>query len=142
MNDGPTDFNDFNNQIIEEFRANGGSVGGPFQGAPMLLLDHTGAKSGTVRTTPLVYTQDGDGFVVIASKGGAPSHPDWYRNVKANPRVTIEVGAERFEADAEVLESGQERDRLYEQMASEMPNFREYEKATERVIPAVRLTRA
>jgi deazaflavin-dependent oxidoreductase (nitroreductase family) len=138
----PAGLNDFNRQLIEEFRANGGAVTGHFQGAPLLLLNHTGAKSGIVRTSPLVYTRDGDRFVIIASKGGAPSHPDWYRNVTANPRVTVEVGSETFEADAEILAEGTERDRLYDQMASAMPNFRQYQENTDRVIPVVVLTRA
>lgn len=140
MSDAPPDPNDFNRKIIEEFRANVGVVGPPFEGAPMVLLNHTGAKSGTLRTSPLVYTRDGDRYVIIASKGGAPSHPDWYHNVKANPRVTLEVGADTFEADAEVLDSGPERDRLYDQMAAAMPNFREYQEKTSRVIPVVALT--
>jgi deazaflavin-dependent oxidoreductase (nitroreductase family) len=142
MTDAPPDPNDFNRKIIEEFRANAGVVGPPFEGAPMVLLNHTGAKTGTARTSPLVHTRDGDRYVIIASKGGAPTHPDWYHNVKANPRVTLEVGTETFEADAEVLDDGPERDRLYDQMAAQMPNFREYQDNTDRVIPVVVLTRA
>ncbi len=132
---------DFNQKIIAEFRANHGVVGGPFQGAPMLLVTHTGARSGTQRTTPLVHTRDGDRYVIIASKGGAPDNPDWYHNLKANPRATVEVGDERFEADAEVYPDGPERDRLFATMAEAMPNFRDYANNTTRVIPVVALTR-
>lgn len=142
MSSAPPDFNDFNRKIVEEFRSSGGVVGPPFEGAPMVLLNHTGARSGTLRTSPLVFTRDGDRYVIIASKGGAPAHPDWYHNVKANPRVTLEVGTETFEADSEILESGPERDRLYDQMAAAMPNFREYQDGTDRVIPVVALTPA
>lgn len=142
MSDSPGSFEDVNRQIVEEFRASGGAVGGPMQGTPLLLLNHTGARSGVLRTSPLAYTLDGDRYVVIASKGGAPSHPSWYHNVRANPRVTVEVGTETFEADAEVLDSGAERDRLYEQMAAGLPAFRDYQAATDRTIPVVVLTRA
>jgi deazaflavin-dependent oxidoreductase (nitroreductase family) len=142
MTDATPDPNDFNRKIIEEFRANEGVVGGPFEGAPMLLLTHTGAKSGTARTTPLMHARDGEHYVIFGSKAGAPTNPDWYHNVKANPRVTVEVGTETFEADAEVLDSGPERDRLYGDMASAMPQFREYQEGTERVIPVIVLTRA
>src|SRR5687767_12005419 len=95
-----TDFNAFNKGIVEEFRANAGKVGGMFAGAPMVLLTTTGAKSGQQRTTPLVYTTDGDRLVVIASKGGAPTHPDWYHNVVKNPTVGVEVGSDKFQARA------------------------------------------
>src|SRR3954453_11725132 len=91
-----TDYNAFNRQLIEEFRANGGKVGGMFAGAPLLLLTTTGAKSGQARVAPLAYTTDNDRLVVIASKGGAPTHPDWFHNVRANPEVTVEVGTETF----------------------------------------------
>ena len=89
-----TDFNEFNEGIINEFRANSGIVGGPFDGAPMILVNHRGARSGKEYTAPLVYTRDGDGYVVIASKGGAPEDPRWFRNLVANPDVTVEVGTE------------------------------------------------
>jgi deazaflavin-dependent oxidoreductase (nitroreductase family) len=135
------DANDFNQRIIEQFRTNHGKVGEPFEGAPMILLTHTGARSGQERTTPLVYSRDGERFVVIASKGGAPTHPAWFHNIKANPRVTVEVGDERFEAEAEVYEDGPERRRLFDAQAEQMPNFKDYETGTDRVIPVVALTR-
>ncbi|MBI5090603.1 MAG: nitroreductase family deazaflavin-dependent oxidoreductase [Actinobacteria bacterium] len=135
-----TDFNEFNRGVIEEFRSTGGTVGGPFTGAPMILVTHRGAKSGTEYTTPLVYTRDGEGYVIIASKGGAPDDPPWYRNMVANPDVVVEVGAERFAARARVAE-GDERDRLYRAQADLMPNFDEYAKSTSRTIPVVVLER-
>ena len=135
------DFNAFNSGIVEEFRANGGKVGGPFEGAPMILVTHTGAKSGIQRIAPLVYTQDGDAYVIIASKGGHPKHPDWFHNIVANPTVEVEVGEERFTATARVAE-GAERDRLYAAQAERMPNFTEYQQRTDRVIPVVVLDRA
>jgi deazaflavin-dependent oxidoreductase (nitroreductase family) len=134
------DINDFNQQIIEQFRSNGGKVGPPFEGAPMILVTHTGAKSGQERTTPLVYTKDGDRFVIVASKGGAPTNPAWFHNMKANPRVTVEVGDDRFEAEAEIYEGGPERRRLFDAQAELMPGFSEYEQKTDRVIPVVALT--
>src|SRR5437867_12494281 len=100
--------NDWNKQIIDEFRANEGRVGGPFKGAPMLLLHHIGAKSGTIRVNPLMYLADGDRLLIFASKGGAPSHPDWFHNQRANPAATLEVGPDKFVAVAEVL-TGEER---------------------------------
>jgi deazaflavin-dependent oxidoreductase (nitroreductase family) len=135
------DFNEFNRGIIEDFRANGGKVGGPFAGAPMILVTHTGAKSGKTYTTPLVYTTDGDRLVIIASKGGSPENPAWFHNLVANPNVEVEVGDERFAAVASVTE-GEERQRLFDQQAELMPNFDEYAKATTRTIPVVVLTRA
>lgn len=132
----------FNSDLIEQFRANNGDIKeGMFKGAPLLLLTTTGARSGQQRVNPLAYTRDGDDYVIIASKGGAPSHPDWYHNIVAHPRVTIEVGAERFEADARVAE-GQERDRLYAAQAKLMPGFAEYQQKTSRQIPVVILRRA
>jgi len=134
------DSNDFNAQVIKEFRENGGKVGGMFEGAPLLLLTNTGAKSGQPRIAPLAYTTDNGKFVVIASKGGAPEHPDWFHNVRANPAVTLEVGTETFAAQASVPE-GEERRRLYDQMAAQMPNFAEYQLKTTREIPVVVLER-
>jgi deazaflavin-dependent oxidoreductase (nitroreductase family) len=134
------DPNDFNAKIIAEFRANGGKVGPPFEGAPMVLLTSVGAKSGKERVNPLVYTTDGDRYVVIASKGGAPTNPDWFHNVKANPEVTVEIGEETFTARASVAEPA-ERDRLFAAQAELMPGFKDYEKATDRVIPVVVLER-
>ena len=131
---------DFNLKIIEEFRANGGETSGPFKGRPLLLLTTTGAKSGETHTTPLVYSKDGDRYVIIASMGGAPKSPSWYFNVKANPKVTLEVGTEKFEASASIAE-GAERDRLYAQQAATMPAFKEYQAKTTRQIPVVVLKR-
>jgi deazaflavin-dependent oxidoreductase (nitroreductase family) len=127
--------------VIEEFRANGGKVGGPFAGAPMLLLTTTGAKSGQPRVAPLVYTTDGDRLVIIASKGGAPTHPDWYHNIVANPEITVEVGDERFPARAEIAPEP-ERTRLFDAQAALMPGFREYQNNTTRVIPVITISRA
>jgi deazaflavin-dependent oxidoreductase (nitroreductase family) len=135
------DFNDFNRGIVEEFRANHGVVGGMFDGLPMILVTHKGAKSRVERTTPLVHSRDGDRYVVIASMGGAPKSPAWYHNIKANPRVTVEVGDDRFEAEAEVYDDGPERRRLFDQQAAIMANFKEYEEKTTRVIPVIALTR-
>jgi deazaflavin-dependent oxidoreductase (nitroreductase family) len=134
-------WNNFNQQLIDEFRATGGKVSGQFAGAPLLLLTTTGAKSGQERTTPLAYTRDGERFVVIASKGGAPTNPDWYHNLRAHPAATIEVGSERYAVRATVPE-GAERQRLYDQMAARMPGFAEYQRNTSRLIPVVLLERA
>ncbi|WP_249020984.1 nitroreductase family deazaflavin-dependent oxidoreductase [Conexibacter sp. S30A1] len=130
---------DFNTQVINEFRENGGRVGGPFDGAPLLLLHHRGAKSGTERVTPLVYLADGERHLIFASKGGAPENPAWFHNLKAHPDTTIEVGTETIAVTATEL-TGEERDRLYERQASLMPNFREYQEQTSRKIPVVALT--
>lgn len=132
---------DFNLNIINEFRANGGETSGPFKGRPLLLLTTKGAKSGNEGTTPLVYSRDGDRYVIIASMGGAPRHPAWYHNIVANPNVTLEVGTEKFQATAAVAEEP-ERTRLYNAQAEMMPAFTEYQQKTTRVIPVVVLTRA
>jgi deazaflavin-dependent oxidoreductase (nitroreductase family) len=127
--------------LITDFRANGGQVtSGPFAGRPVLLLTTTGAKSGQPRLAPVVYSRDGDGYVIVASKGGAPTHPAWYQNLVANPVVTVELGGETFEARARVTE-GAERDRLFAQHATASPNFAEYQRRTARVIPVVVLER-
>lgn len=131
----------FNDRVIEEFRANNGKVGGPFEGAPMLLLTVTGAKTGRRLTIPLVHTRDGDRIVVIASNGGADHHPDWYFNVLNDPAVTVEVGDETFEAKATPHPEGPERDRLFEAQANLMPNFWDYTNKTSRTIPIVTLER-
>ena len=131
---------DFNQNVITEFRANGGKVGGPFEGAPMMLLTTTGAKSGQARTSPVVYTKDGDRYVIIASKAGAPTNPDWFHNLVANPEVTLEVGTETFPARATVT-SGEERTRLYDAQAALMPGFADYAQKTTREIPVVVLER-
>lgn len=132
----------FNDQIIEEFRANEGRVGGMFEGAPMLLLTTTGRKSGEPRVSPLVHSGSagGDGYAIAASKAGADTHPAWFLNIEADPAVRVEVGTETFGARARIAE-GEERDRLWEAHVAAMPNFRDYEKATSRVIPMVVLER-
>lgn len=135
-----TDPSEFNRNLITEYRSTGGRVTGQFAGAPLLLLTTTGARSGQPRTTPVVYTADGDRLVIIASKGGAPTHPDWYRNLVANPEVTVELGEETFQARATVPE-GPERDRLFDQMAARMSGFAEYQRNTTRRIPVVLLER-
>ncbi len=127
-------FNSWNQRVIEEFRANNGVVGGDFEGKPVLLLHTMGAKSGKERINPLVFSRDGDRIVIIASYGGAPRHPDWYHNIKAQVDVTLEVGTERFRARAEEAE-GEERQRLFDQQAAEMPFFNDYQAKTERTIP-------
>ena len=135
-----TSANNYNKTIIEEFRANGGKVGGRFANTTLLLLTTIGAKSGQARTNPVAYTTDGDRIIIIASKGGAPTHPDWYYNLKANPMVTVELGREQFQARAVVAE-GSERDRLFTQMAKVMPGFAEYQRNTDRQIPVIILER-
>jgi deazaflavin-dependent oxidoreductase (nitroreductase family) len=132
--------NDFNEKIIDEFRANGGKVGGAFEGSPLLLLQTTGAKTGRSRVKPLVYRRDGDRLVVFGTKGGSPTHPEWYYNVRANPRVTVEVGSDRFEADARVAPPD-ERDRLWRLQTQDVPVFADYQKRTDRTIPVVILER-
>jgi deazaflavin-dependent oxidoreductase (nitroreductase family) len=136
------DFNDFNQQIIAEFRANDGVVGGPFAGAPLVLLTTTGAKSGIERTQPLVCREgDGGTIYVFASKAGADTHPAWFHNLVAHPRVTVERGSERYAAIATPVE-GAERDAIFAANAAERPQFAEYEAKTTRVIPVVALNRA
>jgi deazaflavin-dependent oxidoreductase (nitroreductase family) len=132
--------NDLNTKIIEEFRANGGNVGGQFAGGPVLLLTTTGAETGRRHTTPTMYLPDGERLMVFASKGGAPTNPDWYHNIVAHPRVTVEVDTETYEADAVVL-TGQERDQLYARQAQLYPGFAEYEAKTSRIIPVIALRR-
>ncbi len=132
------DFNDWNRQIIEEFRANKGKIGGPFEGVPMLLLTTTGAKSGKRRTTPLVYLPDNDRFIIFASKAGAPTNPDWYHNLVAHPQVTIEVGTENLAVTAVVL-IGKERDQLFNRQAQINPGFADYQAKTTRQIPVIAL---
>jgi deazaflavin-dependent oxidoreductase (nitroreductase family) len=134
------DMNEWNRKIIEEFRANGGKVGGQFEGAPLLLLTTTGAKSGREITTPVMYLADGGRQLVFASKAGAPTNPAWYHNLVANPTVTVEVGNESFQAKA-VPVTGEERDRLYAKQATLYPGFAEYQEKTTRVIPVVALER-
>ena len=133
--------NDFNTRIIEEFRANNGTVGGPFEGATILLLHTRGAKSGLERVHPVVARIDGDDIYVFASKAGAPTHPDWFHNLVAHPSVTVELKDETFEATAEVLE-GEERDRIFADQAADYPDFAGYQAGTDRVIPVVRIVRS
>ena len=130
---------DFNTQVISEFRDNAGRVGGMFEGAAMLLLHHTGAKSGAERVAPLVYLPDGDHYVIFASKGGAPENPAWYHNIKAKPDAKIEVGEQTVEVEVEEAE-GDERDRLYEAQVAVMPQFAEYAEKTDRLIPVLVLS--
>jgi deazaflavin-dependent oxidoreductase (nitroreductase family) len=131
---------DWNKAIIEEFRANGGKVGGMFAGRTLLLLHTSGAKSQQPRINPVAYVKDGDRFVIIASKGGAPTNPDWYYNLVAHPDVMVEVGTEQFQVHATVA-AEPERTRLYQQMVAMMPGFAEYEQKTTRKIPVFILTR-
>lgn len=131
---------DWNRKVIEEFRATGGKVGGGFEGAPLLLLTTTGAKSGRRYTTPLMSLPDEGRLAVFASKAGAPTNPDWYHNVIANPTVTVEFGDKTFEARA-VEVTGEERDRLYARQAALRPPFAEYEAKTKRKIPVIVLER-
>lgn len=133
--------NPFNEAIIRDFHEHGGKVTNPnFANSDLLLLTTSGAKTSQPHTTPLVYTQDGGKFVVIASKGGAPSNPQWYNNLVKNPVVMIEIGTEKLKAKATPIESGSERDRLFEQHASRYPGFNNYKtKAAPRIIPVVLL---
>jgi len=131
---------DFNSGIIEEFRANGGKVGGSFEGAPLLLLTSTGARSGAIRVNPVMYLDDGKRLYVFATKAGAPTNPDWYHNLLAHPQVTVEVGEERFDVTASVL-TGAERDEIYQRQAALYPGFAEYQANTTRTIPVIALDR-
>lgn len=129
----------WNKSIIDEFRTNSGKVGGYFAGKTLLLLHTIGAKSGQERVNPVAYVNDGDRLVIIASKGGAPTNPDWYYNILAHPLVTVEVGTGQFQARASVP-SEPERSRLYNKMVEMMPGFAEYQQKTTRVIPVITLT--
>jgi deazaflavin-dependent oxidoreductase (nitroreductase family) len=131
---------EFNKKVIDEFRSSGGKVGGQFAGAPMIIVTHTGAKSGKSYTTPLVFSKDGDKCVIIASKAGAPKNPSWYYNLVAHPEVTLEIGAEKFKAKATEVK-GAERDRLFTEQAKMMPQFNDYAKKTARKIPVFTLER-
>ena len=128
---------DFNTQVIEDFHANEGRVGGMFEGTPVLLLHHTGARSGKARVNPLVYQNDDGRYVVFASKAGAPTNPDWYHNLKAHPNVTIEVGTDTIDVVASEAR-GEERERLTQ--PERAPQFAEYQRKTDRVIPVIMLT--
>jgi deazaflavin-dependent oxidoreductase (nitroreductase family) len=132
--------NDWNAKVIDEFRANEGKVGGNFEGAPVLLLHTTGAKSGAARVNPMMYLNEAGRIYVFASKAGADSHPDWYHNLLAHPLVTLELGAERYDAKA-VNVVGAERGRVYAEQANQFPGFAEYQEKTTRIIPVVELVR-
>jgi len=132
--------NNWNQTIIDEFRANAGQVGGPFAGKTLLLLHTVGAKSGEERINPVACLADGEHLVIFASKAGAPTHPDWYYNILAHPLVTVELGTEQFQAQAEVA-TEPERTRLYDRMVEVMPGFADYQQKTTRVIPVITLKR-
>jgi deazaflavin-dependent oxidoreductase (nitroreductase family) len=131
---------DFNQKIIDEFRANGGKLGGQFEGAPMLLLHHKGAKTGTERVNPVTYQQVGNDLAVFASKAGAPTNPDWYHNLLAHPKTTVELGTDNVPVTARVAE-GDERTKIWEAQKKAQPGFADYEKSTTRQIPVVVLER-
>lgn len=134
-----SELSDRNKQIIEEFRANQGKVGGRFEGKPLLLLHSKGAKSGQERVNPTAYIKDNENLVIIASKGGAPTNPDWYYNLVTNPLVTVEVGTDKLQAHARIAREP-ERTRLYNKMVEIMPGFDDYRKRTTRQIPVFVLT--
>jgi deazaflavin-dependent oxidoreductase (nitroreductase family) len=135
------EYADFTTKLIETFRANAGTLpAGPFKGRDLLLLTTTGGRTGLPRTSPLAFSRDGDRYIVIASKGGAPTHPAWYLNLLANPIVRVEVGPETIQATATVAQGAQRR-RLYDAHAALMPTFAEYEQRTDREIPVVILER-
>jgi deazaflavin-dependent oxidoreductase (nitroreductase family) len=129
---------DYNEKIIEEFRANAGKVGGPFEGSPLILLTTVGARTGRSHTTPVGYLPDGDRVLVIASNAGAPNHPAWYHNLLANPQVTVEIGTGTHEATA-VPAEGEERDRLIARTVEAAPGYGDYQMMTSRIIPVVTL---
>ena len=135
------DMNDFNTKIIEEFRANDGKVGGPFEGATVLLLHHKGAKTGAERVNPLAYRPVDGSWAVFGSKGGAPTNPDWYYNLRANPEATIEVGTETIPVIAHVADEA-ERAPIWEAQKRDNPGFADYESKTSRQIPVILLRRA
>lgn len=135
-----SEVSDWNTKIIEEFRSNEGRVGGSFEGAPVLLLTTTGAKTGQSRVNPMMYLAEDGNVYVFASKAGAPTNPDWYHNLVANPKVGVELGTERFDATARVI-TGDERDRIYTKQAELYPGFAEYQEKTDRVIPVVAIDR-
>jgi deazaflavin-dependent oxidoreductase (nitroreductase family) len=136
------DFNAWNRKIIDEFRANGGRVGGMFEGSPLVVVHTTGAKTGTARENPLVPLIDGARMYVFASKGGAPRNPDWYHNLKANPAVRVEHLMETFDATAVEVEDAVEHERVYSMQASLIPSFADYAQQTARRIPVIELVRS
>lgn len=130
--------NDFNANLIKDLRAHGGKAsGGPFKGADVLILTTKGAKSGEERENPLAFSRDGENLVIVASKGGAPSHPAWYHNLIANPIVTVEALGEKFQARAHVVHNEHDYERLYAEHARKMPGFNEYRQKTTRRIPVI-----
>ena len=131
---------DWNRQTIEAFRANQGQVGGVWGGRPLLLLTTTGAKSGQPHTTPVMYLREGDRLFIFASKAGAPTHPDWYHNLLADPVVAVEIGDQSYQALAKPV-TGAERDQVYARWAEQYPQFRAYQEQTPRVIPVIELER-
>jgi deazaflavin-dependent oxidoreductase (nitroreductase family) len=134
-------YRDFNRALIQDLRAHGGkATSGPFKGRDVLILTTKGAKSGEVRENPVVFTRDGDRYLVVGSKGGSPTHPSWYHNLVAHPDVTVEVLGEKFKARA-VVADGDEYERLYQHYASINPTFHEYRQKTSRKIPVVILER-
>ena len=136
-------FNDFNQALISDLRANGGRAsGGPFKGGDVLILTTTGAKTGAPRENPLAFSTDDGNYVVVASKGGAPTNPAWYHNLRANPIVKVEALGETFGARARVIEGEQDYERLYREHARKMPGFNEYRQRTSRRIPVIVLERA
>jgi deazaflavin-dependent oxidoreductase (nitroreductase family) len=130
---------DWNTGVIAEFRKNRGKVGGQFEGAPLLLITHKGARTGKSRTNPVMYFKDSHRYVVFASKGGAPTNPDWYHNLKAHPDVKIEVGNETIDVCAEEI-IGPEREKIYARQASLYPQFAQYQRKTKRTIPVIAFT--
>ncbi|MDF2581719.1 MAG: hypothetical protein K0R33_362 [Mycobacterium sp.] len=135
------EFDQMNDAVITEFRESGGKAGGVFEGKPLVLVHHTGAKSGIKRIAPLVPLLDDGRIYVFASKGGADTHPDWYRNLVAHPDITVELGTETFAATARVLD-GDERAAVYAKQVAAEPQFGEYQRKTERLIPVVELVRS
>jgi len=131
-------WNDWNRQTIEAFRANKGVVGGVWEGKPLLVLTTTGAKSGKKYTIPLMYSREGDRVYIFASKGGAPSNPDWYRNLLAHPEVTVEIGDKTYQATAKPV-TGDERDQIYSRWEQQYPQFQGYREKTSRTIPVIEL---
>ncbi len=134
-------FDEMNRKVIEEFRATGGKAGGMFEGKPLVLVHHVGAKSGTQRIAPLVPLLEDGRIFIFASKGGADTNPDWYHNLVANPNTVVELGTETFPVTARVL-SGPERDEVYAKQVAVEPQFGEYQRNTSRVIPVVELRRS
>jgi deazaflavin-dependent oxidoreductase (nitroreductase family) len=134
------DMHDWNRRTIEEFRANRGQVGGVWEGRPLLVLTTTGAKTGQPRTTPMMYLREGDRLFVFASKAGAPTHPDWYHNLLADPLVAVEIGDQTYQAIAKPV-TGAERDQIYARWTEQYPQFRAYQEQTTRSIPVIELER-